>query len=412
MSQFNQINDALFNYRFEQPPQDVPFMETTPNYNYPYFSHSPTPNVGNNYFPPQDFLANTFPTVQKFVYSTPNQAYTHQFPFDNRRVSVESTQQDEYYMAPQFGDNNNPEAAQGPIPETPKTAFTDPLALFARYQHQLQTSARVRLLRTNTLPKSENTKYFVTPNSKSTFYLNYDYPTVCIKQLKLISSVGNDWTDFEKFGQQRRLVLFYWEFTLRKPLHDETGKQVEFLEGQLELNYEVILQKDYKMLFEGDGDESPKTERIKYLESILSKHKSFCIISCLYWYATDKCYLTSVDLLFLLDKLSGRSSNFTNQLCITNKGGRYQPKTSTKSAKETDFKEINRIRRNLLNFKLITLGKMDEPEDQDQLDFFQTIIRFENPKPRKIEKKLKVYEWSILGKALEKIMKKYSLDLK
>ncbi|KAF8145907.1 hypothetical protein K438DRAFT_1871056 [Mycena galopus ATCC 62051] len=34
---------------------------------------------------------------------------------------------------------------------------------------------------------------------------------------------------------------------------------------------------------------------------------------------------------------------------------------------------------------------------------------FPNPKPRNIEKDLKVFEWSLLGQALEKSMSKYSI---
>jgi hypothetical protein len=41
-------------------------------------------------------------------------------------------------------------------------------------------------------------------------------------------------------------------------------------------------------------------------------------------------------------------------------------------------------------------------------DFFKTIMGFPNPKPRNIEKDVKVFPWKILAHALKKIISKYS----
>lgn len=65
--------------------------------------------------------------------------------------------------------------------------------------------------------------------------------------------------------------------------------------------------------------------------------------------------------------------------------------------------EKNRIRRNLEGFRPITVSK-SKPGSED---FFKLIMGFPNPKPRNIEKDVKVFPWDILGQALKKIIGKY-----
>lgn len=100
------------------------------------------------------------------------------------------------------------------------------------------------------------------------------------------------------------------------------------------------------------------------------------VISCIYREETDGCYVTSVDIILLLERLVGH---------------------------EFDIEEKNRIRRNLEGFRPKTVSK-NRPESSE---FFLQIMNFPAPKPRNIEKDLKVFDWAALPQALEKIITRY-----
>ncbi|KAF8210092.1 hypothetical protein K438DRAFT_1929290 [Mycena galopus ATCC 62051] len=103
------------------------------------------------------------------------------------------------------------------------------------------------------------------------------------------------------------------------------------------------------------------------------KQENYCeadsVISCIYREQTETCYVTSVDIIYLLERL-------TND--------------------EFPVEEKNRIRRNLEGLRPTTVSKHKSGSET----FFQ---------PSQHEKDLKVFEWSLLGQALEKIMSKYSI---
>ncbi|KAL7275338.1 hypothetical protein RUND412_001714 [Rhizina undulata] len=103
---------------------------------------------------------------------------------------------------------------------------------------------------------------------------------------------------------------------------------------------------------------------------------SICI-SCIWWAEKSECYVTSVDCIYLLESLI--AVRFT-------------------------VEEKNRIRRNLEGFKPLTVSKA-KPDSEN---FFKLIMAFPNPKPRNIEKDVKVFPWQILPHALRKIIGKYS----
>ena len=102
---------------------------------------------------------------------------------------------------------------------------------------------------------------------------------------------------------------------------------------------------------------------------------SICI-SCILWEAKDEYYVTSVDTIYLLESLV--AVRFT-------------------------VEEKNRIRRNLEGFRPMTVSKGRLESE----DFFKLIMSFPNPKPRNIEKDVKVFPWKILSHALKKIIGKY-----
>jgi hypothetical protein len=101
------------------------------------------------------------------------------------------------------------------------------------------------------------------------------------------------------------------------------------------------------------------------------------VISCIFRDDKNECFVTSVDTIYLLEALV--SVRFT-------------------------VEEKNRIRRNLEGYKPITITKAKN----DCEEFFKVIMGFPNPKPRNIEKDVKVFPWKILANALKKIISKYS----
>jgi hypothetical protein len=105
---------------------------------------------------------------------------------------------------------------------------------------------------------------------------------------------------------------------------------------------------------------------------------SICI-SCIYWAEKKECYVTSVDTIYLLEQLVHTAPD------------------------RFSVEEKNRIRRNLEGFRPLTVSKA-KPESEE---FFKIIMAFPNPKPRNIEKDVKVFPWKILAQALKKIISKY-----
>lgn len=103
--------------------------------------------------------------------------------------------------------------------------------------------------------------------------------------------------------------------------------------------------------------------------------RSICV-SCIWWEEKDECFITSVDTIYLLEQLV--NVRFT-------------------------VEEKNRIRRNLEGFRPLTVSKA-KPDSEE---FFKVIMGFPNPKPRNIEKDVKVFPWKILAHALKKIISKY-----
>ncbi|KAJ2875700.1 hypothetical protein GGH93_001370 [Coemansia aciculifera] len=101
------------------------------------------------------------------------------------------------------------------------------------------------------------------------------------------------------------------------------------------------------------------------------------VVSCIYWEEKQDFFVTSVDCIHLLESLI--AVRFT-------------------------VEEKNRIRRNLEGFRPLTVSKCKA----DSAEFFKLIMSFPNPKPRNIEKDVKVFPWRILPLALKKIIGKYT----
>ncbi|ORX52827.1 hypothetical protein DM01DRAFT_1408150 [Hesseltinella vesiculosa] len=151
-----------------------------------------------------------------------------------------------------------------------------------------------------------------------------------------LATMVEDWTDQEKLDN-RRLV----QFTRRQTEH------------QIICHCQAL----------------PPTNRPNTPQEI--------IVSCIYWPEKNDYFITSVDIIYLLEGLIG--ARFTTE-------------------------EKNRVRRNLEGIKPLTVSK----GKGDNADFFKMIMTFNHPKPRNIEKDLKVFPWSTLPGALKKIISKYT----
>ncbi|KAI9359153.1 hypothetical protein BD770DRAFT_386700 [Pilaira anomala] len=101
------------------------------------------------------------------------------------------------------------------------------------------------------------------------------------------------------------------------------------------------------------------------------------VVSCIYWEERNDCFITSVDCIHLLESLM--DIRFS-------------------------VEEKNRVRRNLEGFRPLTVSKCKA----ESADFFKLIMGFPNPKPRNIEKDVKVFPWKTLPYALKKIVTKYT----
>ncbi|PVU97601.1 hypothetical protein BB561_000431 [Smittium simulii] len=111
--------------------------------------------------------------------------------------------------------------------------------------------------------------------------------------------------------------------------------------------------------------------------SVYERATNNVIVSCIYWESKNDYFITSVDCIYLLESLI--SVKFT-------------------------VEEKNRIRRNLEGFRPLTASK-NKP---DSSDFYKLIMSYPNPKPRNIEKDVKVFKWEMLQNALKKIIGKYT----
>jgi hypothetical protein len=101
---------------------------------------------------------------------------------------------------------------------------------------------------------------------------------------------------------------------------------------------------------------------------------SVCI-SCIYWEEKQEHFVTTVDVIYLLEQLA--ATRFT-------------------------FREKSRIRRDLERFRPITVFKTGESEE-----IYKIIVSFPAPKPQNIDKDIKVVRWKDLGSALNRIIGEY-----
>ncbi|ORY97320.1 hypothetical protein BCR43DRAFT_236141 [Syncephalastrum racemosum] len=105
------------------------------------------------------------------------------------------------------------------------------------------------------------------------------------------------------------------------------------------------------------------------------QQQQYAAVSCVYWPERKEHYITSVDIVTLIE--------FLMQCQFT-------------------VEEKNRVRRNLEGFQPTTVSKCKRATEE----FFKRIMRFDAPRPRNIEKDIKVYPWLTLTQAIIKVVSK------
>lgn len=126
-----------------------------------------------------------------------------------------------------------------------------------------------------------------------------------------------------------------------------------------------------------DGNEISCTFDIVPPGERVNNRSDRIVVSCIYWPVRNDFFITSVDCIHLLESLM--DIRFS-------------------------VEEKNRVRRNLEGFRPSTVSKCKA----ESADFFKLIMGFPNPKPRNIEKDVKVFPWKTLPYALKKIVTKYT----
>lgn len=167
------------------------------------------------------------------------------------------------------------------------------------------------------------------------------------------------------------------------PISLYSNKAILKIVGKLETMAENWTQEEWEnrrriVLFRKSQTGSTLTATFRPIPVNERPPNSICI-SCIYWKEKGECYVTSVDTIHLLEQLVAAPARFS-------------------------VEEKNRIRRNLEGFHPLTVSKAKA----DSEEFFKIIMAFPNPKPRNIEKDVKVFPWKILEQALKKIIGKYS----
>lgn len=132
-----------------------------------------------------------------------------------------------------------------------------------------------------------------------------------------------------------------------------------------------------------DGVLSVKCEPVS-LNSHFSRNEGHILVSCLYWADVGQYYISSVDLVYLLERIINLTLS-------------------------SEVK--NRLRRNLEKFQPITLSKSPK-QGMPQYQMFTRIMAFGEPRPRNIEKDIKIFPWCNAPGALIKCFEKYGEDAK
>lgn len=211
-------------------------------------------------------------------------------------------------------------------------------------------NSSARMIRTSSLPAMDQT-------------LEITNPTVnCEANIQIMDSfqsVTRNWT-LEELHNRRRLVNFTWTVV---PADTGNGPSLE----------ESAVEEE-----EDEDDNNRHNPVVKIFCNPISQQDyrpDMAVVSCILD-EHDNYYFTSYDFITFFESLL-----------------------------KTKFKieEKNRIRRNLESFKPLTVSRKHNE------NFFHLIMKYVSPKPRTMEKNVKVFKWSSFQPLLMKIGAKYSV---
>ncbi|KAJ3005195.1 hypothetical protein HKX48_000812 [Thoreauomyces humboldtii] len=116
----------------------------------------------------------------------------------------------------------------------------------------------------------------------------------------------------------------------------------------------------------------------KAVQNVDDLHNGDMVVSCMYWPQSGSCWITSVEYASCIQLLE----------CI------FDRRFTTS--------EKNRIRRLMETSRPVTVSK----GNRSNSGFYAQVMGYPEPRPRKIDKDIKVFEWGTLRSALEKIIRK------
>jgi hypothetical protein len=253
------------------------------------------------------------------------------------------------------------------------TATTNTSSLYSNYAPLQQQQPQPSMLNTQPISAQLQSQMAMSNNttlatSSSTSNNNHPFAGVLSKaNLKItgdLMEMTYNWSQ-EEWTNGRRLV----EFWRRQGTDDVNTQTDDETISEVECGFKPIEQEAYQ--------QQRIRENLAVNKGATKKKSNPLVVSCTYWQERNDYFITSVDCIYLLEGLIG--VQFT-------------------------VEEKNRIRRNLEGFRPLTVSKC-KPECAD---FFKLIMSFPHPKPRNIEKDVKVFSWKTLPNALRKIIRKYT----
>ncbi|ORZ18070.1 hypothetical protein BCR42DRAFT_413089 [Absidia repens] len=364
-----QSTNPSANMTSSNAPQIMP-RETSASFSFPPASQTyyNTNNTGNNY----GTSGSTYGNLAYPSYQDQNMAYMQQpntapdssvYDSSNYFSPAQHETQQYNYGGQQsyFGHPSNVVANPPLTPPLQQKRLSQPLGIMLPPQgHQYPS---VKLSKRNPSIPSSGTDIHQT-----------DHPfagLVSRPQLNIhndLMEATQNWTPAE--WAMRRRVLKFWR-QQQQPNLQQIDCGFEILNEE-SYRAERMQQQQRQQQGGDDGTTSPTSSA-----AMSSSYKDNLVVSCIYWQERNDYFITSVDCIQLIEGLIGV---------------------------EFTVEEKNRIRRNLEALRPLTAAKT-RPES---VDFFKLIMGFPAPKPRNIEKDVKVFLWSTLGPAIKKIIGKYT----
>lgn len=161
------------------------------------------------------------------------------------------------------------------------------------------------------------------------------------------------------------------------PIHIDVSPEVSKMQQNWLIEEDEEERRLVRLIVDREGHATFKILAEALSPRSYSSSDSSLVISCIKWREKNTFVVTSVDVILVLEYLVGE---------------------------HFPIEEKSRIRRNLQFLKPYTVTKSSKESSR----LFSTLMSMENPRPRNIEKGLKVFEWTDLFVAVNRVLSKYS----